>query len=168
MVVESGAEALATVFYRQWDPASTAQPGARDREQAEAILRDHGDAAPAILTRLVQITRKEWPECRSLSGAAQKYLADAVKLHQQEQRREAARREAEQRRQQEQEASREQHSGDQHLQEVWGQLTEPEREAIREAVRAKLGTSSAPDAFLHRLCLEEASRRRAASIPRSE
>jgi hypothetical protein len=152
------AEELAREFYRQWNPAAAA-PGARDLAQAEALLAAHGaEGAREVLACLVQVTRKEWPECRSLSGAAQKYLGDAVRLREQQRRREEARRAAEQaRRQQRQEAAGRRQGGRQ-LQEAWDALPEAEREAVAREVRGRVG-ASAPAAFVHRLCLEELARR---------
>ena len=97
---------LATEYYRLWDPILPAQPGPRDLEQAQALLHDHGTEAKALIACLVRVTKKRWPDCRSLSGAVQKYLPEAVRLHQLERRREAARETAESQRRQEQEMRR--------------------------------------------------------------
>ena len=69
---------LATEYYRLWDPILPAQPGPRDLEQAQALLHDHGTEAKALIACLVRVTKKRWPDCRSLSGAVQKYLPEAV------------------------------------------------------------------------------------------
>jgi hypothetical protein len=116
------------------------------------------EEARAVLACLVQVTRKEWPQCRSLSGAVQKYLGDAVKLREREQRREAGRQQAETAREQarQEQASRQQTG--QKLQEVWNSLPEAVRDEITRQVRARLGTS-APAVFVQRLCLEELARR---------
>jgi ParB-like chromosome segregation protein Spo0J len=148
---------LAREFYRQWNPAATTQPGVRDLAQAEALLGAHGEQAREVLACLVQVTRKEWPECRSLSGAAQKYLADAVKLHEQKQKREAARRASAQARQQARQQEMGRQQGGRQLQEVWDALPEAQREAVVRDVRGRVG-ASAPAAFVHRLCLEELGR----------
>jgi hypothetical protein len=148
---------LAREFYRQWNPAATTQPGVRDLAQAEALLGAHGEQAREVLACLVQVTRKEWPECRSLSGAAQKYLADAVKLHEQKQEREAARRASAQARQQARQQEMGRQQGGRQLQEVWDALPEAQREAVVRDVRGRVA-ASAPAAFVHRLCLEELGR----------
>jgi plasmid replication initiation protein len=153
---------LAREFYRLWGSAGQTVPGPRDLEQAALLLRDSApEEATAVLACLVQVTRKEWPECRSLSGAAQKYLGDALKLRQREQLREASRQQAEASRQQvrQEQASRQQTA--QMLQETWAGLPEAVRDEITRGVRARLG-SSAPAAFVQRLCLEELGRRLAA------
>lgn len=135
------------------------QPGPRDLEQAELLLRDRDlDEAKVVVACLVQVTRREWPLCRSLSGAVQKYLGDAVKLHQQQARRAAGRRAAEQARErQRQEQAGEQTSGRQ-LQEIWDTLPADERQAIEREVRRRLG-GDAPAVFVRRLCLQELARR---------
>jgi len=54
-------------------------------EQAVATFGDlemeyWADKARALLACLIRVKRKSWHECRSLSGAAQKYLADDLAL----------------------------------------------------------------------------------------
>lgn len=153
------ATALATEYYRLWDATAPTQPGPRDREQAEALLRDHGAEAKALIACLVRVTKKRWPECRSLSGAVQKYLPEAIKLHQLERRREASRATAETERRQEQDGARTREHTERRLQEKWAAMPEREREAIRRRVREKLGGATAPETFVQRLCLEELARR---------
>ena len=111
---------LAAEYYRLWDATTPTQPGPRDLEQAEALLRDHGPEAKAVIACLVRVTKKRWPDCRSLSGAVQKYLPDAVRLHQLERRREAAREAAEAERRQEQEAGRTREQAERRLQDGLG------------------------------------------------
>jgi hypothetical protein len=152
------AAALAAEYYRLWDPAAPATPGPRDLEIAGELVKLHGAEAPAVLTCLVQVTRKEWPECRTLSGAAQKYLPDALKLHRARARREAARDEAEARRRQEQAASLARQEDERRRLDAWNALPPTTREAIRQAVLAGLGGTAAPEAFVRRLCLEELAR----------
>jgi hypothetical protein len=150
---------LAREFYRLWDPSGATQPGARDVEQAEVLLRQRGpDEAKALLECLVRVTRKEWPECRSLSGAVQKYLGDALKLMQQREQREASRQEAERARSQRRQEEAGRHRGEQEMQPIWEALPAEQREAIERQVRGRLG-KSAPAAFVRRLCLEELARR---------
>jgi hypothetical protein len=157
-----GAAVLAAEYYRLWDPTVPAQPGPRDLEQSEILLRDHGpEAARALIACLVRVTKKRWPDCRSLSGAVHKYLADAIRLYELERRRAAARDAAEERRRHEQGALREREQTERRLQEAWNGLPAAERDAIRRGVLAKLAGATAPEAFVQRLCLEELSRRQA-------
>jgi hypothetical protein len=161
------AEGLAREFYRQWDPATTLQPGVKDVQQARAILERHGaDEARALLPLLVQVTRKEWPECRSLSGAGQKYLADAVRLHEQRRRREAGKEAAEDARRREQQQAAERERQERQLLDRWNALSAAEQEAIRAAVLRERDGVPVPEAFVRRLCLEELARRAGPSEPR--
>jgi hypothetical protein len=150
------AAAVAQAFYAQWSPDAPTQPGPRDLEMAELLAAR--PEALELVRCLVQVTRKEWPDCRSFSGAVQKYLGDALKLYQQEQQRQAARTRAEQLRlkAQEEQAARERE--EQRRQEIWNRLTSAEQEAIRRKVQASAAGAFAPEAFLRRLCLEEAAR----------
>jgi hypothetical protein len=159
---EPAAAALAAEFYRLWEPSAPVQPGPRDREQAGALLREHGpEAARELIGCLVRVTKKRWPECRSLSGAVQKYLAEALRLFQLQRRREAARAAAEAARRTQDEAERGREEAERRLQAAWEALPPEEREAVRRAVVERLGGTAAPEAFLQRLCLQEAARRTA-------
>jgi hypothetical protein len=149
---------LAAEYYRQWDPTTPAQPGSRDLEVAAELLKQHALEALAVVTHLVQVTRKEWPECRSLSGAAQKYLGDALQLHQSRLRREKARDEAELRRQQEQAENLARQEEERRRLDTWKALPPAEQATIRQKVLSALGGTTAPEAFIHRLCLGELAR----------
>jgi hypothetical protein len=155
------AGSLAAEYYRLWDPATPTVPGVRDLLVASELLKLHGpEAAGDVVACLVQVTRKEWPDCRSLSGAAQKYLADALKLHRSRIRRETARDEAETRRQQGQAEALARKEEERRRLEAWNALLPLEQEAIRQTVLASLGGAAAPETFVRRLCIEEAERRR--------
>jgi hypothetical protein len=150
---------LAREFYRLWDPSGTTQPGPRDLEQAEMLLRQGSfEEAKALLVVLVQVTRKEWPDCRSLSGAVQKYLGDALKLVQLQAQRQASRQQAEQSRQQQRQDETSRQEGERQIVSTWETLPAHEREAIEQQVRERLG-QNVPAVFVRRLCLEELARR---------
>jgi hypothetical protein len=154
------AQTLAAEFYKLWSPAAPAQPGPRDLEQAEGLIKEHGlEGAQALLACLVQVIRKEWPDCRSLSGAAQKYLPDAQKMLEAQKKREEGRARAEQTRQQTREKAASRQEEERRRRAAWDALPAEEREAIARVVRERLGDASVPAAFLQRLCLEEAARR---------
>jgi hypothetical protein len=153
------ANKLAAEYYRQWDPESPTVPGSRDLEIAGELLRLHGTESTELIGCLVQVTRKAWPDCRSLSGAAQKYLADALKVHRSRLRRSAARDEAEARRRQEHAEIVARREEDRRRLEVWNRLAIAEQERIRQAVLGSVGASTVPEAFVKRLCLEELGRR---------
>jgi hypothetical protein len=156
----SEAELLAGEFYRLWNPAALTAPGPRDREQAEALLEQHGlEEARAVLACLVQVVRTEWPDCRSLSGAGQKYLPDALRLHQQQKKRDTTRRRQEQERRQGRHEQVSRQEEERRLQAAWDALPVEERQAIQQTVRRRLADSTAPDIFIHRFCLDEMIRR---------
>ncbi len=158
--VLSTPDGLARAFYQRWNPTASGQPGPRDLEQAEAILREHGaEQAELLLPCLVQVTRKEWPDCRSFSGAAQKYLTDALTLLRQQRRRVEQKRAAEASGRQEQEEAARRQQAERQLGEAWDALPATEQETVRQTVLARLGGAPAPEVFVRRLCLEELARR---------
>lgn len=147
---------LAKLFYALWSPETPAQPGAKDIEQAAAMLTVYGAAeAKLLLPLLVAITRKGWADCRTFSGASQKYMADAVKARKAQQAREQVQqRTAEvvaQARVEQQSAATEERT----RQERWNALPAEEQATIRARVLAKLGGRPAPEVFVRRMCLEE-------------
>jgi hypothetical protein len=150
---------LAAEYYRHWDPETPVAPGPRDLEVAGELLRLHGAESTDLIASLVHVTRKSWPDCRSLSGAAQKYLADALKVHRSRLRRTAAREETETRRRQEQAETIARREEDRRRLEAWNRLPAREQEAIRRAVLGSVGAATVPEAFVKRLCLEELGRR---------
>jgi hypothetical protein len=152
--VANEAAELAAEFYRLWDPKGGI-PGPRDREQAAVLLELHGsDEVRALLPLLVQVTRQRWPECRSFSGAVQKYLPDALKLLQSQRRREAARDTARAQQHADRIRQVDERETGQQLVEQWNALSGQEQEAIRRTVLARLPGGIAPEAFVRRLCLE--------------
>lgn len=149
-------QAVAGEFYRLWGLPAVVQPGPRDLGQAEALLRDRdADQAMALVAALVEVTRKSWPECRSFSGAVQKYLGDAGRLVQQRQQREARRHQAEAQRQQESAEERERRELERRRMDRWQALAESEQAEVRRRVVTRLAGAFAPEPFLQRLCLEE-------------
>jgi Replication initiator protein A len=167
-VTSSGAE-LVTEFYRLRGLGTSALPGARDLEQAQALLSAHGeDRARALLPHLAAVVRKEWPDCRSFSGAAQKYLPDALKLLAHEQHRQAARADEQTRRRQEIEEETRRRAEQQQFRAVWAPawqaLPEAEREAVRDAVLARHPHLAGTRALLEEQCLRELARRTGAPV----
>jgi hypothetical protein len=151
-------------FYRLRGLDASALPGARDREQAQALLREHGEEkAKALLPHLAAVVRKEWPDCRSFSGAAQKYLPDALKLLGQEQQRQSRREDEQARRRQEQEEEARRRAEQQQFRAAWAPrwqaLPDGEREAIRQAVLARHPHLAGTRALLEEQCLRDLARR---------
>ena len=150
---------LAREFYRLWDASAPAFVGPRDVEAAASLLMERAqEEARVILALLVEITRKQWARCRSFSGAAQKYLPDAIRQYAQNARRAAERQEAEQQRRQSRQESTSQQKTGQDLRPLWDALPAEEKRRIEQDVRTRVG-GTLPAAFLLRFCLEELARK---------
>jgi len=167
------ATALVTEFYVLRGQAAIAQPGPRDLEQAQALLRQQGEEkARALLPRLAAVVGKEWPECRSFSGAAQKYLPDAQKLLAHEQQRQARREDDMTRRRQEAEDEARRQAEQQQFRATWAAawdaLADPERDTIRQAVLTRHPHLAGTRTLLEEQCLRELSRRTPGSAPVEE
>ncbi len=166
------AASLVAEFYKlRGQPGMSVGP--RDLEQAQALLDEQGDARTrAVLPFLSAVVRKEWPECRSFSGAIQKYLPDALKLLLQEEQRQARREEDLVRRRQETEQAARQRLEAQQFRATWATawdaLTDPEREMIRQAVLTRHPHLAGTRALLDEQCLRELSRRAAGLAPIEE
>jgi hypothetical protein len=151
---------LVTEFYRLWASPQALGPGGKDLEQARALLAEQGEErARELIPLLVRITRKEWPACRSFSGAAQKYLTAALELHQAQRRRKEAQRRVRERQAKERAEHAAQQDDAVQLQQAWEALPGHEQEAIRQEVLARLEGNLAPRTFVQRLCLDEVKRR---------
>ena len=150
---------LAREFYRLWDASVPAFVGPRDVEAAAGLLMERpAEEARAVLALLVEITRKQWARCRSFSGAAQKYLSDAVRQYAQNVRRAVQRQETEHQRQQGRQETTHQQKAGRDLRPLWDSLPAEEKRRIEQEVRGRVG-GSLPSAFLLRLCLEELGRK---------
>jgi hypothetical protein len=164
------AAALVTEFYRLRELGTSAMPGARDLEQAQALLREHGEEkATALLPLLAAVVRKEWPDCRSFSGAAQKYLPDALKLLSHELQRQTRREDEQARRRQEQEDEARRRAEQQQFRAAWAPaweaLADAAREAIRQAVLTRHPHLAGTRALLEEQCLRELARASGPSRP---
>jgi len=162
------APTLVAEFYRL--RGAEAMPGARDLEQAQALLSEHGeDKAKALLPHLAAVVRKEWPDCRSFSGAVQKYLPDALKVLGQELLRQSRREDEQARRRQELEDEARRRAEQQQFrgtwEPAWQALSEDEREAIRQTVLARYPHLVGTRALLEEQCLRELARHSAGSMP---
>lgn len=156
----SPAEELACYFRERWGPGPA--PGNKDREQAAQLLDAYGaDEARTLIDLLVEITRKAWPECRSLSGALSRYLPETLSHRQAQLQREAVRQAQQQRQLQERQQLQRHDQGARALQAQWEALPAKERQAIEARVRQRAGL--APAMFIHRLCLDEMVRNRTKS-----
>jgi hypothetical protein len=141
-----------------------AQPGSRDLEQAQTLMQEQGaERIAALIPLLVRVIQKEWPDCRSFSGAVQKYLPDAVKLLNAEAHRNACREEELARRQQEQAEETRQREEQQRFrttwEPVWQSLSEVDREGIRQQVLGRHPHLATTRALLEEQSLRELARR---------
>ena len=120
-------------------------------------------AARALLPHLAAVVRKEWPECRSFSGAAQKYLPDALKLLAHERQRQSRREDDRARRRQEVEDEARRREEQQRFRSAWAPaweaLAEAERAAVRAAVLERHPHLAGTRALLEEQCLRELARR---------
>ncbi len=155
---------LVRCFYKLWTDSVVAQPGPRDLEQAQALLRTQtAEPLQALLPLLVQVLRKEWPECRSFSGAVQKYWADALKAAAAQQGRQQRKEQEQERQRREQEAFAREKAEEQQFRAAWEPpwlaLTEDEREALRAAVVAKHPVLRGSRHLLEEQCLRALAQR---------
>jgi hypothetical protein len=151
-------------FYSLWTPGQQTQPGARDLEQAQVLLREHAtEQLQALVPCLVQVVRKEWPECRSFSGAAQKYWADALKMVAGQQGRQQRKEQDQERQRREQEEFARKKAEQQQFRAVWETrwlaLPEAEREALRAEVVAKHQVLRGSRHLLQEQCLRALAQR---------
>ncbi len=146
---------LVTEFYRLWDGRTTCQPGEKDLMQARFLLGEYGEEkAQALIPELVQVLRRSWPECRSFTGAVDKYLSDALRSYEQSQRRQQA---AERSRMQQQEfwvdQDREQQER-RRLEALWQALPEERRQAMENEVCQRHPEHRHRPAIIKALCLQ--------------
>ncbi len=126
--------ALATEFYRLWG-SGPAHPGERDLEQARAVAAQYGaDAAKGMIADLARVVKKCWPECKSFSGAAGKYAADAARAFEERARQGERARQTDARRDQERETAAREAERRQRLESRWQALNEAERAELERQV----------------------------------
>ena len=152
---ESDASQLAREFYRAWDPTRLPSICENDLVRAQAILAEfESERAQALIEDLVRIVKKKWPECRTLSGAAEKYLAEAVRLLQWRENR--ARAQERSRQQQQRDAEQQQRF----LQErrsrecKWEQMPPQQQRVIEAEVLRRHPEHRQHPAILRALCLD--------------
>jgi hypothetical protein len=146
---------LVVDFYELWNPGERQQPGERDLEQARALVAHHGLAgARGLIPELVRIVRGSWPECKSFSGAAGKYGAEAARAYEQRLRSEERSQEAKGRREQHREEAAREANRQLRLEERWQALTEPERAEIEQQVLAGRPELRGRQGILKLLCLD--------------
>jgi len=162
---ERSSEVLAVVdlWYRLRWGESCGWAGDREYEYALSLIDAHGlDEVVAIMPRAVALTRVGWPEGRTLS-AVRRYWSQAMaertrerlEVRQQESERERRERlESDRRERERQERRREGRQV-----ERWESLSDAERVAIRQHVRAARPSLDPEGRTFFVLCLAEMDRR---------
>jgi hypothetical protein len=121
-------------FYRLWGGAGL-HVGERDLEQARALVEQYGaDAARGLVPELVRVVQRCWPECKSFSGAAAKYAAEAVRAYEGRRRAGEKAEQAKARREQEREEAARQAERRLQLEERWESLPAEERAEVERRV----------------------------------
>ena len=155
---------LVADFYRLWTGTETHRPTKRELDQARDLIARHGQAkAKAVIHLVVKRLKAKWPDAKAF-GATLKYLDDAAREYDGQQRRleaerrETARAEAERAEQERELAERERFEA--RWRPAWDGLPEGDREAIRSAVVSSNQFLAKMPRMLDHLCLEELARQR--------
>jgi hypothetical protein len=144
--------AVAAEFYRLWGGGHV---GERDLEQARGLVAQYGaDRARELVAELVRVVKKSWPECKSFSGAAGKYAADAARACADRSRQGERAREAAVRREQEREEAARAAERRQRLEARWQALGEAERAELERQVLEGHPELRDRPGILKVLCLE--------------
>jgi hypothetical protein len=152
---QSGERALVEEYYRLWG-VETPHVGERDLEQARALVERHGeDAARGLVPELVRVVKRGWPECKSFSGAASRYGAEAAQAHAQWLRAGERADEAKARREQERVQAAQQAERRRLREARWESLSTEERAEIERHVLAAHPELKGRPGILKVLCLEE-------------
>jgi hypothetical protein len=147
--------ALVADYYRLWG-GEAPHVGARDLEQARALVERHGaDAARGLVPELVRVVKRSWPECKSFSGAAAKYGAEAAQVYGQRLRAGERAHEAKARRAQERAAAARQAERRQQLEARWESLPAQERADIERRLLEAHPELRGRPGMLKVLCLDE-------------
>ncbi len=150
-----GELALVEEFYRLWGMGNPSV-GERDLEQARALVERHGaEEARGLVPELVRVLRRSWPECKSFSGAASRYGAEAARLHGQRVRAGEQAGEAKARREQERAQAVRQAELRRQREARWDSLSEQERAEVERRVLAAHPELKGRPGILKVLCLEE-------------
>jgi hypothetical protein len=151
--------ALVAAFYARRDGAAVPHAGEGDLRQARELVQRFGEEpARALVEPLVEVLRRKWPECRSFSGAVQKYLGDAVRAWEQQQRRDACQSRAQARQEEEREEAERRREEQHCLEARWEALPEPQRQAIAEGILQAHPEHRSRPGILRMLCLKELAR----------
>jgi hypothetical protein len=150
----SSAATLVREFYRLWIPDARHGPLASDLVHAQEMVVRHGeDKATAVLPLLVQVLRRHWPECKTFSGAATRYGADALRLYEQQQRRQELSARERQRGRLTQQQLSDHGARRRRLEMAWGELSEHEQHLVQQEVLKQHPDLARFPALLRDACL---------------
>jgi hypothetical protein len=153
VVIGPPERALALEFYRLWDGRRGWEPGDGDLKQGRAFLEQFGEAAEDVLPYLVQVLRRAWPECKSFSGAVDKYLTEAGQEFDRARRREASELQAKVRLQRGREEAARRAAEQERLRAQWEALPTEQRDEVRREVLRRYPDLKDRPAILEALCL---------------
>ncbi len=126
---------LPQAFYRSWNGAEAAHIGPSDILHARDLIAAHGhEAAKGVVSSLVHVVKRRWPDCKSFSGAVKKYLAEAVANNHHVQIRQVGRERSELAQVRERTEAQEHLVERQQLEKRWQALTDEHRAAIERDV----------------------------------
>jgi hypothetical protein len=156
---ETPEAALVIDFYRRWGAEGEPRVGDSDLIQARDLVERYGAAtAAALIPDLVQVLKRKWPECKSFSGAVQKYLPEAARAYEQRQRRRESSCRAKEQQQRDREEVDRQSEERRQLEARWQALSEEEHRAIEQVVLRRDPALARHPAMLRLLCLRELAR----------
>jgi hypothetical protein len=162
--------AVVAAFYERREGAVVPHIGESDLRQARELVQRFGEEkARALVEPLVEVVRRKWPECKSFSGAVQKYLGDAVRTWEQQQRRGARRSQARAQEEQERQETARRRDEQRRLEARWEALPEMRRGEIVDGILRTHPEHRGRTGILKVLCLQELARlEESASAPRVE
>jgi hypothetical protein len=145
---------LARDFYGRWGRSEEVRPGGKDLVQARNLIEQYGaDAARDLIPDLVQVVRRRWPDCKSFSGAVEKYLAEALAVREHRLAAQRRRGEDDARREMDRQAAAREARRRKQLEARWAALPEAERAAAEQAILAERPELRTHPGILRTLCL---------------
>jgi hypothetical protein len=142
-------------FYHVWDPTRQASICENDLVRVRNLLSQYGaERTTVLIQHLVRIVKRKWPDCRTLSGAAEKYLQDAVRLLEWQERRAEAQRAAKAQQQRDCEQQQWLLHERRCREKKWDHLAPEQRDAIESEVLRRHPEHRHRPSILRALCLD--------------
>lgn len=147
--------AVAAAFYQAWGAQTNLPIGPKDLSQAGELIERHGAArARELVPLLAQIVKRKWPDCKSFSGAAAKYLDEALRLDAGQKSRDDRLRQEKLCQLREREEANRLREERRALAERWEALPASQRRALEEAVLREHPDLRKHPAIVKGLCLD--------------